>query len=197
MKYKLIVLNLVVLAGVCITLFSQQVNGTCSNGINKSHLDTNAGAFVDGTTLEIDSTNGVRIKDGGCTVSDQAEGNTNVSNNSYNTWQDVPDMSITLTTRGGNVLLVFSGDFKTSNSNTVYSLRFSEGANNYHRITRTYIDYNDNYIERPISMQYLVKGLSAGSHTFKVQWLMETSGHTVYQNGATYPRVFSAVEFRK
>ncbi len=62
MKYKLIILNLVVLAGICIVFFSTQVSGTCDSGINKNHLDKTARAFVDNETLEINDANGVQIK---------------------------------------------------------------------------------------------------------------------------------------
>ncbi len=62
MKYKLIILNLVVLAGICIVFFSTQVSGTCDSGINKNHLDKTAKAFVDNTTLEINDANGIQIK---------------------------------------------------------------------------------------------------------------------------------------
>jgi hypothetical protein len=62
MKNKTVVAALM---GLCIfagMMLSNRVDGTCDTGIKKEHLDSTPGHFVDNTTIEIDSTNGLRVK---------------------------------------------------------------------------------------------------------------------------------------
>lgn len=122
--------------------------------------------------------------------SSQAEGVTNISN--AGSWADMTNMSITLTTRGGDVLLMFSGTFRTGGAQEV-QLRFDVDGTAKHTILRegSFTEFNGK--DWPESLQYLVTGLAAGSHTFKVQWA-RVGTNTVYQDGTSYPRVFTALE---
>ena len=62
MRNRIVILiSLVVMIGIVVAI-SLPAGGTCSTGINKTHLDPAPGAFVDNTTIEINSTNGLQIK---------------------------------------------------------------------------------------------------------------------------------------
>jgi len=62
MRNRLVILVLLVLVIGIVVAISLPVSGTCGTGINKTHLDPTPGAFVDNTTLEINSANGLQVK---------------------------------------------------------------------------------------------------------------------------------------
>jgi len=118
--------------------------------------------------------------------SGQAVGTTDITINS-DVWADMADMSIILTTTGGNVLLMFSASFKQGNENGGY-IRFDyDGTPVGALLEKDYRGY-----EVPTSRQYLITGLVAGLHTFKVQW--RRSGVLFRQFGTVTNRIFTAVE---
>ena len=105
-------------------------------------------------------------------------------------WADMQDMSVTMNTNGGDVLLTFSGDiYAPGNSDVVGDLRFTIDGNAKH-IVRA--EAGDGGWQESASMSWIEKGLSAGSHTFKIQW--KGTNANVKQTGTTNPRVFSAIE---
>lgn len=118
--------------------------------------------------------------------SSQATGTDNISNSSGD-WADMADMSITITTKGGNVLLLFSAPIKKGEiGDAIVSLRFDCDDTSYG------ICRDDIAEENITTISYLLTGLSAAEHTFKVQW-KDYEG-TIEQIGTTYPRVFTAIE---
>lgn len=121
------------------------------------------------------------------TQSSQAEGTSNITTTSA-TFADMTDMSITITTTGGDVLLMFSAAIRASAGGSVPMIEFYDGSSSYHAITKN--NYADQ--QSPFSIQYLLTSVSAAEHTFKVRW--KVANGTGYQDGATYPRVFTAVE---
>ena len=108
-------------------------------------------------------------------------------------WADADNMVIDMTTSGGDVLLMFSASFYASGDHGDVSLRFVVDGEPKHYIVDKNPDLKTDAGEiMPISFQWLVKGLDAGSHTFKVQW--RRGWRSVQQKGTTYPRVFTAIE---
>jgi len=123
--------------------------------------------------------------------SGQAVGTTNITETT-GSWADMTDMSVTLTTTGGKVLLAFTATFR-DDLQYAAELRFDvDGSNQY--CTQKYLAYGSTASRDVVNMQYIVSGLSSGSHTFKVQWQHVGSSGTSYQDGGSYPRVLSAVE---
>jgi hypothetical protein len=116
----------------------------------------------------------------------QVVGKTDISNKTSD-WQNMANMSITITTKGGNVLLMCTLPIYSSGR---LSLRFVEGskilwaANDMNQHDDTTVMYDPSF---------LVTNVSAGAHTYKIQW-RDTAG-SLYQYGTDSPRVFNAIEF--
>ena len=117
----------------------------------------------------------------------QVVGNTNASTNSAS-WVDMPGMSNTITTTGGNVLVMFSATMRTQEDWGGYTRLLIDGIEK-HRIGW---ELGNNAALHSTAMQWLETGLNAGSHTFKIQWY--SMGVTIYQDGVTYPRVLTELE---
>ncbi len=119
--------------------------------------------------------------------SSQAEGTSDISNTSGN-WVDMADMTKTITTTGGNVLLLFSATMRGGATTDDYHVRFEID----NTTARHEVRMSDNVKQRVMSIQWLETSLAASSHTFKVQW--KDDAGTVNQDGASYPRVFTVIE---
>lgn len=124
--------------------------------------------------------------------SSQAVGTSDISNTSGD-WADMTDMSITITTKGGNVLLMFSASIKGDHNNSNWGIRFDEDDTARHRMKEGPFTY-EGQDPQSCSMQYLCTSLAAGLHTFKVQW--KDMAHGVLQSASadSTPRVFTAIE---
>lgn len=134
----------------------------------------------------------VLISEGG-TQSSQAEGTSNITTTSAS-FVDMTNMSVTLTILTGKALLMFSAAVGNSTDTGDVVLRFDiDGTSQEHTIIVSGAGGKPADWTDPASMQFLVTGLSAGSHTFKVQWHRGTGGIAA-SNGATYPRVFTVQE---
>lgn len=119
--------------------------------------------------------------------SSQVVGTDTITNTSGN-WADMANMSITIVTKGGNVLLLFSATINCDAGSSDYALRFDVDGTPH----QTLVVVNNGDI-RDVSFHWLETSLGAASHTFKVQW-KDTTG-TVEQRGDTEgPRAFSAIE---
>ena len=153
-------------------------------GVNKTHLDPLAGAFCDGATLDIDATVGLRIKPGALGQSAQVVGTTDITE-ATGAWADMADMEITLTTVGGNCLLLFS-------TSLVYDahIRVQLDGATLHTVGCVLTEGRGNPLA--VSLHWLEMALAAGEHTFKIQW--ERVSTTCQQNGSSYKRVFSVME---
>src|SRR3989338_6478895 len=100
-------------------------------------------------------------------------------------------MTITMNTAGGDVLLTFSGNiYASGNENAHAELQFSVDGSARHNMRS---EAGDGGWENDFSMQWIEKGLNAGSHTFKVRW-KDDNTNNVQQLGLSYPRAFSAIE---
>jgi hypothetical protein len=98
------------------------------------------------------------------------------------------DMSITITTTGGNCLVTYTGPIDCNGKNLVQVNLI---------IDSTILATQEIYIplenkDYACSLTCLATSVSAGSHTFKVQWL--TNAGTAAQYGASFKRNLSVIE---
>lgn len=95
---------------------------------------------------------------------------------------DNVDLSLSLTTTGGDILVAFCGNFIASAANSVYLQVVLDGVGK---------QGDDGYISeyldrsaapgRSVSFSYLIEGVAAGTHTIVINW--KTSGGTVTMFG--------------
>lgn len=85
---------------------------------------------------------------------------------------DPTNLSLTLITHGGDVLLGFTGALKHSGSNTTTYFNIAVDGVDYiadNGITG-FTTSGDTGRYKPLSFVVLIAGLSAGSHTFRLRW---------------------------
>jgi len=167
-------------------------------------LSPGTSTIVDDDTIEVDASNGIQIKALGVDTAQiaagavtaaklasgqasQAVGSSDISETTGD-WVDMTDMSIDLTTTGGKVLVMFSASMRTTEYHKGY-LRLLVDTVEKHVVVW---EVGSNAANHSTMMQWLATGLSSASHNFKVQWKKDDA--TNYQDGATYPRVLTAVE---
>lgn len=119
--------------------------------------------------------------------SSQATGTDDVTEESGD-WDDADDMSITITTKGGNVLLMFTATVYATGAEVNGEYRFD--IDGTPKGNQRWEIPNGKYMI--VTLHWLETSVSAAEHTFKVQW-KDTSG-TIQQVGSSYPRVFTAIE---
>ena len=147
-------------------------------------------AIPDESSITRNSTGKLQVKTSFLTnkgQSAQAVGTSNISTGS-SSYTDMANMSITMTTTGGNVLIMFGATMRTG-----------EDWGGMHRLL---VDGNqkvavawengNNAGVQTAPIHWLEVALPAGSHTCKIQW--KKQGITIYQDGATYRRVLTAIE---
>jgi hypothetical protein len=112
---------------------------------------------------------------------------------------DATNLSISLTTYGGPVLVTFTGNVYAGTTGqrilvdfTVDGTRY---ANSSYGLVQIYNPGTSTTNTQPVTFAVLLTGLSAGSHTFKMQWAI-AGGSTAYliTNTAFCPVQFSAIE---
>ncbi len=139
-------------------LTSLDLNSNVRDNLNhlKNRLDSSAGNFLSGATLL--TTTATEFVD-----------------------VDAVNLSLALTTHGGDVLLGFTGTVQCSQA----------GGSVYFNVAVDHVDYVadegiirqqisgsvDNNRHKPLSFVMLIPGLAAGSHTFKLRWKVN-SGNT-------------------
>jgi hypothetical protein len=126
--------------------------------------------------------------------SDVAVGTTNISTNTGD-WADMTDMSVTMTTTGGNVLVMFTATFEARDEDSILGLRLDLDGSPYctqqHWLHHKFIGSSAGQ-DCCLTLQYLFTSVSAGSHTVKVQWKDVTD--ISYQDGSDFPRVLTVME---
>ncbi len=132
-------------------LTSLDLNANVRDNLNhlKDRLDSSAGKFISGQSML--STTATEFVD-----------------------VDAVNLSLTLTTHGGDVLLGFTGTVQSTASNG--SVFFNVAVDNVDYVADDgIIRHNigasfDNRRDKPLSFVMLIPDLSAGSHTFKLRW---------------------------
>ncbi len=109
--------------------------------------------------------------------------------NTSASYADMSGMTISMTTTGGNVLLMFSTTFNGTWDDFT-ECRFDVDGSPLHAVS--WVGAGAASRHEDFAMQWLVTSLSAASHTFKVQW--KDAQGTATQVTGSYPRVFTAVE---
>lgn len=94
-----------------------------------------------------------------------------------------PDLSISVTTSGEDVIVSFSGMVSSGASNSVYFDVTVDGTRlgGTDGITGS-TSAGANAITAPLCFSRIVTGLSAGAHTFVLQWRSTTGTATLYTN---------------
>ena len=157
------------------------------NASTGSIVFSNPAATVDGIKLSTHNHTGGQagvpiptegLSANAVTQSDWAFGGTNPTTDSI-TWADT-DLSKTITTKAGsNVLVMFSVvcSINTANQKVQYQLLYDNA------VQGCDIDYQPstagNYTT--ISFNWLVTNVTAGSHTFKIQWKVESGIANMWQ----------------
>ena len=92
------------------------------------------------------------------------------------------NMSITDNTAGHDVLVLFSAtvEHSANGDRSEYAL-FVDSSEEYHIL----LEITQSSQPSPLSLSYLVTGLSSGSHTFEIRW-RSVDGTTIRQSAATW-----------
>lgn len=91
-----------------------------------------------------------------------------------------PDLSLDLTTAGGDVLIVFMA--YAGGTGRVY---FDIAVDSVRMATNDGFFSAVNAVNTPITIVALKQGLAPGSHNFKVQWKVNTGTGTLYAGAGT------------
>jgi hypothetical protein len=100
---------------------------------------------------------------------------------------DATDMAVTITTNGGDVLVVFNADLNIGTGGITLWAYFDitiDGTRQGNDDGLRVYSCNDGTDIGMVSIVYLATGLSAGSHTFKVQWKKKGTGTLTLYAGA-------------
>lgn len=106
---------------------------------------------------------------------------------------DSENLSIALTTNGGPVLVLFVGTAYISGATLLFDIavdgtRFA--SDNAYGLARLTTPSGNT----PVSFAVLVDGLSAGTHTLKLQWRVTSSIGDLSSHVANVPITFQAIE---
>lgn len=107
------------------------------------------------------------------------------------TWQDLADMSIAVTTLGGDVELQFMAPFDHGTTLTQLDLRLIRDTT---ALIATKQRIGADLAKVHMHLSYIDQGQAAGSYTYKVQYKCSTAG--LWQQGSVYKRYFSAKEYQ-
>ncbi len=99
---------------------------------------------------------------------------------------DADDLSLTVTTTGGRVLITFCGTMTMAAANTVFFDVLVDGARlaGDDGLVANYID-RSSPPGRSVSFAVWTSALAAGSHTFRLQWRVSGSTATLYAGAGT------------
>jgi hypothetical protein len=174
----------IVLAEIALT--AGQTTITTDNITNVRAFLT-ATAIPDDITIDRDSSGKLQFKSRSVQQqASQAVGTSTATGTA--SWTQISNMSITITTEGGDVLVMFMATVTVSdNSRTQFRIMVDGG-----EVSMQEFQTGDGN-RLLISMHWLAQGLSAGNHTFRVDWIRVT-GSSLLQYGGTYNRVLTVVE---
>jgi len=103
---------------------------------------------------------------------------------------DATNLSLTITTVGGPVLIVFSGAVGNSGANTTYLDITVDGTRQGDTTIGITSALSGAGSILPTTIVFVTAALAAGSHTFKIQWRVTAGTGSLYKNGQFYVREF-------
>ncbi len=109
---------------------------------------------------------------------------------------DATEFSVTITTTGGRVMIIACFSIAKSSSN-VYFRTVTDGSADQADDGIYAVKLNGSSDIVPVALVFWKEGLSAGSHTFKLQWKVASTTATLYAGAGSSPDLhpqFSAVE---
>jgi len=120
---------------------------------------------------------------------DAATGTTDINTNSV-PYVDMTDMAITMVTGANPVLVLFQGTFHSDIAGRIMSLTIDIDGTDMIEVGKIFPAGN---VYHPVGLKWM-STLTAGSHTFKIQW--RTNAGTITQNAATtgYDRHMIVIE---
>jgi hypothetical protein len=167
-------------AGKVVTLEFASAGCQVTNGSNLK-LKGNYYSRVLGTlTLESDGTNWIEVSRAGAgRVLGVATGTSGTDSTTSGTYTDLDDMSLTVTTQGGDLELDFGGSFDTTTDGPVIEVGVQiDGGTTVERAeVETLGDF-----WAFVSFKHTFQNVAAGSHTVKVRWQVE-GGATARSDG--------------
>lgn len=107
---------------------------------------------------------------------------------------DATNLAVTLTTNGGPVLVIASGAARNTSSSDATCFDAAVDG------TRIGADFDQGLVRvtgtnyGSMAFAALVTGLSAGSHTFKLQWRVTAATGNLISESGKHPVQFSAIE---
>lgn len=93
---------------------------------------------------------------------------------------DATNLSLTITTAGGDVMIGFYGSFKESVANIIYLDVDMDGSRLGGDDGIIGLRVSTNVMQDTMSFVYLQQSLSAGSHTYKLQWKVKGNTGTLH-----------------
>jgi hypothetical protein len=175
------------------TLQRNTVNFRAGTGISFGLTDADGQGTLDTLTINnIAAAGGGGGGDATHLESDRVQRTAGNLTTTSTTFVDATGMSITKTTGARRVLLSVSGTWNAAGSDGV-SIDFTVDGTRVGQ-DNGLMQYNST-TPANVAMSYLTDVLSAGSHTFKVQWKSVSGGSaTLFAVTTVTPLVFSAVE---
>lgn len=146
-----------------------------------------SGDITDGTIDTVD------LAANAVTQSARAVGSTSGPTIAVNTYANIPEMTCTLTTVGGNVEINFQGSVSNSAANSTTIFGVSQGGAAPPAASEIMFGEPTNNLVFPVAITYLITGLAAGTYTWTIQW--KTDSGTATMN--TTRRMMSAKEFKR
>lgn len=145
----------------------------------RSYTNKNLDNVPNGTRAAWDSvtqkSGAIKDTDGNLNLKNVAQGDATTAGPtvSNNTWIDLPEMSKTITTKGNDVLIIFSGPFDANviTTSVTVELKIQRDGVDIGPIAREKLGPNVADLHQ-ISFSYVDPAPSAASHTYKIQWRM-------------------------
>lgn len=108
---------------------------------------------------------------------------------------DAADLAQTLTTTGGNVLVLCTlvVSHPTAGARVEFDLEV-DGARQGQDFGLAYVYGSAITTQQPVALALVADGLSAAAHTFKLQWRVSGGTATLYSTSGTTPVVFHVIE---
>jgi hypothetical protein len=141
-------------------------------------------------TAAVDSSGNLLLKN-----KTQASGSTFGPTTSSTSFSTMPEMSVTITTKGNNVLLLFSGSFIAHLGTGTFCVAILQVFRDGVALSVQFLqDIRIDGQTFTVSMSHLDAGASAGSHTYDVRWEVNNNSNSQFLSAQGTNRAFQVVE---